>query len=118
MFEFFKKLKRIVKDYDADQKSATARVDTLARAHGRIVELEALIRDRTDIAVDVRFREASHIIVVGRYKNADYVQSFTMRDTELEGLIRQLRDMERGGYVRRIDAVPEIRAVIKREIVA
>ena len=48
MINWFKKLKKIVSGYDTD----------LRNAHARIAELENLVRDRTNIAVDVGFRGA------------------------------------------------------------
>ncbi len=43
MLKWLKKLKAIVAGYDAD----------LCNAHVRIAELEKLVKDRTNIAVDV-----------------------------------------------------------------
>lgn len=106
MLKWLKKLKAIVAGYDAD----------LRNAHARIRELEKLVRDRTNIAVDVGFRSASHVIVVGRYKNADYVQTYALDTPDLAAMIDQLRQMERHGAVRRVDAPPQFRAVFKREL--
>lgn len=105
MLKWLKKLKAIVAGYDAD----------LRNAHARIAELEKLVRDRTNIAVDVGFKSASHVIVVGRYKNADYVQTYALDTPDLAALIDQLRQMERHGAVRRVDAPPQFRAVFERD---
>ena len=88
----------------------------IKNANSRITELENLVRDRTNIAVDVGFKSANHVIVVGRYKNADYVQSYTLETPDLNALIDQLRQMERHGAVKRIDAPPQFRAVFERDI--
>ena len=104
MIKWLKKLKAIVSGYD----------DDLRNAHTRIAELEKVIRDRTDIAVDVGFRSASYVIVIGRYKNADYVQTFELDTPDLGSLINHLREQERYGAVRRVDAPPEFRAVFER----
>lgn len=105
MLKWLKKLKAIVAGYDAD----------LRNAHARITELEKLVKDRTNIAVDVGFRSASHVIVIGRYRNADYVQTFEMDTPSLGGLIDQLRERERYGKVARVDAPPVFRAVFERD---
>lgn len=105
MLKWLKKLKTIVGCYDAD----------LRNAHTRIAELEKLVRDRTNIAVDVGFKSASHVIVVGRYKDADYVQTYALDTPDLAALIDQLRQMERHGVVRRVDAPPQFRAVFERD---
>ncbi len=105
MLKWLKKLKAIVAGYDAD----------LRNAHARIGELEKLVRDRTNIAVDVGFKSASHVIVVDRYKNVDYVQTYALDTPDLAALIDQLRQMERCGAVRRADAPPLFRAVFERD---
>jgi hypothetical protein len=87
----------------------------LRAAHARIAELEKLVRDRTNIAVDVGFKTASHVIVVGRYRNADYVQTYALNMPDMGPLIAQLRQMERYGEVRRIDAPPVFKAVFEPE---
>jgi hypothetical protein len=105
MFKWIKKLKSIVASYDAD----------LRKAHARIDELEKLVRDRTNIAVDVGFKSANHVIVIGRYKNADYIQTYTLDTPNLSTLIERLRHMDRAGVVRRVDAPPQFRAVFERD---
>lgn len=105
MLKWFKKLKAIVRNYDTDRRT----VDS------RITELEKLIKDRTNIAVDANFNDASHVIVIGRYKNADYVQTFKIDASSLGGLIEQLRAHERHGSVKRVDVPPQFRAVIGRD---
>ena len=105
MIKWLKKLKAIVASYDAN----------LANAHARIAALETMVRERTDIAIDVGFWSTSHVIVVGRYKNADYVQTYSMDTPDLASLIDQLKQMERYGNVRRVDAPPQFRAVFERE---
>lgn len=106
MMKWLRKLKAIVTNYEADLRNARA----------RIAELEKLVKDRTNIAVDVGFRSASHVIVIGRYRNVDYVQTFEMDTPSLGSLIEQLRERERYGSVKRVDAPPQIRAVFKRDM--
>lgn len=105
MLKWLKKLKAIVDGYDNEMRNANA----------RIAELEKLVRERTNIAVDVGFKSASHVIVVGRYKNADYVQTYALDTPDLAALIDQLRQMERHGAVRRVDAPPQFLAVFERD---
>lgn len=106
MLSWIKKLKRIVTRYDAD----------LQAAHARIAELEKLIRDRTDISVELGFRSATNVIVTGRYKNADYVQTFQINERDTGALVDQLREMQRFGVIRKIDCPPPLKAVFKREV--
>lgn len=104
MLNWLKTLRRIVGAYSSDQLAM----------HNRILELEALVRERTNIAVDVGFRECNHVIVLGRYKGADYIQSYSVQSDSLAHLVDQLKQMERFGNVRRIDAPPQFRAAFAR----
>lgn len=102
--KWIKKLLRIVRDYDND----------LARIKTSMATLDRIVRDRTDIAADVHVRGHNHIIVVGRYKNRDYVQAFTVLGDDLPHLIETLKQMERHGVVRTLDAPPQFKAVFER----
>ncbi|MBR7777399.1 hypothetical protein [Undibacterium rugosum] len=105
MFTWFKKLRRIVESHDVE----------LCAAHARIAQLETVLRERTNIAVDVGFRDGNHVIVIGRYKNTDYVQTYSLSDGDISAIIEQLRMMERYGAVKRVDAPPRIRGVFAHE---
>jgi hypothetical protein len=113
MLNWLKKLRRIVADYDRDLESLAAAVKA-ERAQRQA--LETILRERTDIAVDVGFKSPSHVIVVGRYKDQDFVQTYSIATPDLAALIDQLKAMERYGVVRQIDAPPQFRGVVKREI--
>ncbi len=104
MMNWLKKLKAIVSGYEAD----------LRTAHARIAALENLVKDHTNIAIDVGFSGANHVIVVGRYKNADYVQTYNIHTDDFSAFVDQLRNMERYGKVRRVDAPPTFRAAFSR----
>lgn len=104
MISWFEKLIRIIACYDAN----------LRTAHNRIDELEKLVRDRTDIAVDVNYRNMNHIIVIGHYKHNDYIQTFSIPAEDIERLIEQLIQMERYANVRRIDAPPNFKFIFNR----
>jgi len=122
MVKWFKKLLRIVKNYDADNVLAYTKTDTKLRElraslHARIKTNEQFIRERTDVSADIHCREGAHntIIVVGRYRNRDYVEVFSVQD-DLSGFISQLRDMQRYATIRHVDAPPSMRAFIDHAI--
>lgn len=108
MFTWIKKLKAIVATYYVN-------LDAL---HSRIDKLDALVRDRTDISVDVSMtrKNPSQVIVTGQYRNSDYVQVFNVDTDDLALLIDMLRDMQRHGVVRRVDAPIGFKAVFNREL--
>ena len=98
---WIKKLINIVKFYDMDRRSLHLRID----------ELERILKERTDIAVDIRHRGMNHVIVVGRYKNRDFVQTYTLAEFDLGAMIDILKSMERYGSVKCVYAPPAVRSV-------
>lgn len=120
LLKWWKDLRRIVACYDIEKQLAIRRMAAAENATGQlrrqIASLEALIRDRTNIAVDVGFKTASHVIVIGRYRNADYVQSYSLSTDDLGHLIEHLKAMDKTGQVRRVDAIPSFKAVYEREL--
>lgn len=101
------KLIKIVRSYELDR----------AVMRERIGELETLVRERTDIGVDIELGRSApnHIIVIGRYRNSDYVQTYSVSDRDLEGIISLLDDLRKHGSVRFVDSVPKIRAVVRKD---
>jgi hypothetical protein len=96
--------------------SSQHHVDVIA-LNARIDQLDKLVKDRTDIAVDFGYMwDSSHVIVLGRYRNRDYVQTYRLDHQEFVQLIDRLRAMERHGVVRRLDAPPAVRAVFERDV--
>lgn len=77
--------------------------------------LEKRIKDLTTISVDLGYRHDSQVIVTGRYRNTDYVQIFSLSDSDLPSIIARLREVERYGTVRRVDCARDMRAVFARE---
>ena len=103
---WFKKLLQIVREYD-----------TVSQANrSRLEQLEVLVKDRTNIAVDHSpFRGGNFVVVVGRYKNCDYVQTFHLRGNDVTEIVEHLRQQERYGNVVKLDSPPVFRAVFERE---
>jgi len=104
MFTWFKKLKSIV----------TRHQDEISFLHHRIDVLEKIIKERTDIAADIRFSGRNHIIVIGQYKNTGYVQTYSVNTEDLHQFIQHLKQMERFGKVRTVDAPPTFRGAFSK----
>jgi hypothetical protein len=100
MFAWFKKLKSIVARHQ----------DEVKYLHHRITELEKIIKERTDIAVDVNFSGRNHVIVVGQYKNKGYIQTYALNTTDFHFMNKQLEEMEKYGNVRTMDVPPTFHA--------
>lgn len=117
MIAWFKTLARIVRTYDAQRRQTYVDCLALCDAHKtRILELEKRLAEQTTLAVDVNMREPNYVIAIGRFKGADYIQTFTLADgRDFSGLIGELKVMQHRGAIRFIDAPPEMRAVIRRK---
>lgn len=85
---------------------------------GRMDGLERIVRERTEISADVGFdhRAGNTVIICGRYQNRDYVNVFTVRTDDLAEFINHLKNLQRYGAVRRLDAPIGFRAAIEREL--
>lgn len=112
MIDWIKKLLRIVREFDS--RLANSERQLLAR----IREAEAFIRERTDVSVDAAFssRDVNSVIVLGRYRGVDYVQTFQLPGGDFDHVVQMLKEMSRYHKVRYIDAPQPMSAVIKRDL--
>jgi len=119
MIKWFKKLFHIVKHFDDYVESINALSDEMVIAKREVAEGVTLIRDRTELHMDVRSysRDAAphQIILIGRYMNRDYVQTFNVPAENFRGLIEQCRDMEKYSHMGCVDAAPEMKTIVQRE---
>lgn len=118
--KWFKKLTFILANYESDVSQAHARIKTLERnltaLHARANHLDKLVKDRTDLAVDVNFNEPNYVIVIGRYQKVDYIQTYSLGNTDFSQLVDHLKGMRKHGQIRRVDAPPQFRAVFERSV--
>jgi len=64
------------------------------------------LNERTTVHADIHYKgEGTQIIVVGRYRNKDYVRAFTVRQESLSSLIEMLRTEEKYAKVGRLDMI-------------
>lgn len=106
MKEFFKKLL-------APWRSHPNKINTLVK---EVQESNKMISERTTVHADVHLKSGmDNIIVVGRYKNHDYVRCFEVESRDFHGLIETLRRIEPSGRVGRIDVpFPSFSGVVER----
>ena len=144
MIKWFKTLFRIVRNYDALDKAqknaskynqsyrtdAAAKFETIERrlddlkgavstaesAWRSAKAAEKFIRARTEVhaSVNMRERRPNSIIVVGRYKNRDYVEVFDV--DSIEAVVNQFRDMQRHHHRGIVDGPPQFNAFIDSAI--
>ena len=100
--KWFAELFYIVRNYRDNQIR-------LQRQTGYALEL---IRKRTTVHADVHMRDTyDQIIVIGQYRNRDYVRVFSVKPDDLLHLVGILKSME--AALGRIDVVHSADAVIK-----
>lgn len=82
----------------------------------RMDALDKLIRERTEIAVDAAVvpQDTSYVITVGKYRNADYVQVFSIQGGEFYALVEQLKALRRHGVLKYADGPVLIKAAVER----
>lgn len=95
----------IIKNYHKDIRDICSRINAA----------EKLIRERTDIHTSMDTRGGCYVIVVGSYKNSDYIQTFNMPSNDFSCLIEELMRQRRYGKTRTIDAPPNFCAAFKRD---
>lgn len=81
-----------------------------------IRKAEQVIRERTDVHTDIHYKAPSTIIMIGKYRNKDYVKVFNMEEREWIPILEGLRNMQKYGIINRIDAPPHLDVVLKREL--
>jgi len=113
MLNKIRKLFQILRTYDNDLSNLNLKV---LRLEAELKRAEDLIKIRTKIAVDVNFQTANHIITIGRYNNIDYIQSYAVNDRSFHRLVDTVKSMEKFGDAAIVDAPPNFRAALLREV--
>lgn len=135
MIDWFKALFRLVRDYRALSRRYTtdlqglyeqltpveaAAAQALSDAEVALKSAQAahkLIYDRTTVHMDISptKHDPNVVILVGSYQGKDFVQVYSFRADEFSGLVNQMREAARHGAIGRVDAPPQLRAVIDRD---
>lgn len=106
IFEFFRRLRIVVKRYELDMQGL----------YNRTAKLETMIRDRTVAHIDVHQKVPSQVILIGKYRGQDYVKVYSIREQDFKDLIAHLREMSHYARLDKVDAWPAVSALIKREV--
>lgn len=104
MFKWFKKLREIVSKYDSDQE----------RLRAEIKQVDQVLKDRTDLHVDVNMKDKSTVIMIGKFRDRDYIQTYTMETYDFHNLVTWLQNLKKQGHVRTVDVHPEMDVVIQQ----
>lgn len=113
MLNWIKKLFLIVKKYDSDRDRLLERI---VNSEIKVRNAVKTIIDRTTINADIHSHPKSknQIIVVGRYRDRDYINVFEMGGKALTDLIKQLEEMEKYGHLNVVDSPLQMREAIVR----
>jgi len=99
IIERLRNLWRIAKEYD----------NTKARLSADMEFLLKRINERTTVHADIHMKTPSLVIVVGKYRNHDYVRAFPVDHDSLHGLIEYIKRVEPRARVGRMDINPSIK---------
>jgi len=112
---WFKRLNYIVNHYDQDKIEM---IGKLEYAESNAAEAVQLIKERTNIHadVDVKLNTPTQVIAIGRYRNHDYIQVFSIHANDFSELVLRLKSMEKYGNLQRIDSPIELRGVFERDV--
>ena len=87
-----------------------------ALLHQRIDALEKILRERTEMNVDVSVDGRCRVILIGNFKGSGYIQDYQVSANDFGQLVDQLRHMQRYASARTIDCPPQFRATFERAI--
>lgn len=99
----------------ATYRSYEAHVQNLSK---EVRLLQDAVKEHTTVHADVHVsqRERNYIIVAGTFRNTEYVKTFTVDNYEFKSLITYLNELTKTAKVGYIDAHPEMRICVKREL--
>ncbi len=81
-----------------------------------LVELQKIIKKHTSYNLDVHQVENSQVILIGKYRNADFVHCYSIKDNDFSMLIQQCKELEKYSHRNKIDAWPSFKATINNEL--
>lgn len=66
-------------------------------------KLQDQVGEMTTTHCDIHMKDESQVIVVGRYRNRDFVKAYTIKQKNFEEIVKILRSMEKNSKVGFID---------------
>ena len=111
---WFRRLFHIVKMYRSDLTLLAIGMD---EQRGELDRAVHFIKKATKVHADIAPHPKSHstIVVCGTYKGRDHVQVFTVNEN-IDGMIEQLRKMQKYAQLGNIDTPYGMDVTIKREL--
>lgn len=88
--------------------------NSMNRLHDQMQILLQMIKEHTSVSADINFSGGSYIVLVGRYKNNDYIKISPLCGSDFACFAKQLEEMERYHRIDRIDSIPRLRGAFNR----
>ena len=108
-----KKLIRIIKLlwlYEKYQLHVSSQFDNI---YNEMALTKEAVADAIDIHADIHTQMSSFVIVVARYRKADFVKCYNVHDSSVDEIVNHLKHVSQRGRIGRVDAHPEIKYHIK-----
>jgi len=118
MKKIMNKFKRWLGDADRIDAQCKQAIMLSREANDIAREAERVIRDRTEVHIDVHQRRGSahQVVMIGQYKNRDYVKTYQIPTSLFNDLINELQDIEKHASITTVDAMWDISASIAHEL--
>ena len=95
--------KRLVRLWQLSEQYDKNRSSDISLVKGYLNDFQAQLNEHTVVHADIHYKQPSQVIVIGRYRNNDYVRVFNLEHNGFEDLVDKLREMERNAEVGRFD---------------
>ncbi len=119
MIKWFEKLFYIVKHFDDIVNSMEELSLDQRRVEHNVNDAVQTIKDRTTLHADVSHaRKNGHLnqlIMIGRYRNRDYIQTFEVHPDDFDRMVRQCIEMQKYAHMGKIDAPIGMKEIINTE---
>jgi hypothetical protein len=111
--KFLKTLLRIVRSYDQDISTLARHVQGVERD---MAQASHFIKEATKLHIDVSIDGSSTVVLCGRYKNKEHVQTFRLPPSEFSKLVEQIQHMSNVGTIETLDMPPLIDATVRAQL--
>ncbi len=89
----------------------------LDAAQKEVSEVLRYVKRATKVHVDVGvMADATQVIVIGKYRGRDYVNTFTLKELAINDLVERLTHMSRYANIGRIDTPLNVDATLKHSL--
>jgi len=117
MFETIKTLLFLAKNYntliEAEHHYAMHRINSTNRA---LEDMQKVIQEQTTINLDYYPTSDNYIIVMGHYKEREYIETFNVGSKNMNDIIDFIRELQQYGHLRIVDGPPVFKAVLDKSL--